>query len=241
MKYAFITGSTKGIGKAIGIKLLQEGYYVAFNYCNSEKDAKVLCSELDQQYIDRYTIIKADLSNLNEINSIAKQVNQLLPKIDLLVFNAGLTDRSAFGKINPEDWMKVFNANLHVPFFLMQALKPAMTHKSNIIFIGSMLGNIPHSVSVSYGVSKSAIHSLVANMVKHLSADQIRINAIAPGFVDTNWQKDKPEWLREKIKQKIALKRFAKEEEVANLCYQITTNEYLTGQVIQLDGGYCYE
>lgn len=241
MKYAFVTGSTKGIGKAIGIKLLQEGYYVVFNYFNSEIDAKVLANELNESYTDGFAILKADLSDLNQINTIEKEVNQLVPKIDLLVFNAGITDRDAFGDISPENWLKVFNTNLNIPFFLMQALKPFIPPKGNIIFIGSMLGNIPHSVSISYGVSKSAIHSLVANMVKHLSADQIRINAIAPGFVDTDWQKDKPDWLREKIKQKIALKRFAQEEELATLCHQITLNEYLTGQVIQLDGGYSYE
>ena len=220
---------------------MKEGYYVIFNYFNSEIDAKVLLKELDGQFNNEYHILKADLSDLNQVSSVAEKIKLLVPKIDLLVFNAGITDRNAFGNITQQDWIDVFNTNVNIPFFLMQELKQYISVKGNIIFIGSMLGNIPHSVSISYGVSKSAIHSLVANMVKHLSADQIRINAIAPGFVDTNWQKDKPEWLREKIKQKIALKRFAKEEEVANLCYQITTNEYLTGQVIQLDGGYCYE
>ncbi|BAX78587.1 SDR family NAD(P)-dependent oxidoreductase [Labilibaculum antarcticum] len=241
MKYAFVTGSTKGIGKAIGLKLLQEGYFVVFNYSNSEESAEHLKAEISVLYSDHFSILKADLSDLNQVEIVATQLRQLLPKIDLLVFNAGLTDRSPLGEVKQKDWLSVFNANVNVPFFLLQELVPNITKGGNIIFIGSMLGNIPHSASISYGVTKSAIHSLVKNMVKFLSQDKIRINAIAPGFVDTDWQKDKPEWLREKIKSKIALKRFAKEEEVANICHQITQNEYLTGQVIQLDGGYNYE
>lgn len=238
MKYAFVTGSTKGIGKAIGIKLLQEGYFVVFNYCKSEKDAELLEAEINVQYSDCYSILKADLSDLNQVMTTADQLRKRLPQIDLLVFNAGLTDRSPFGEIKQEDWLGVFNANVNVPFFLLQELLPNITKGGNIVFIGSMLGNIPHSVSVSYGVTKSAIHSLVKNLVKFLSKDKITINAIAPGFVDTDWQKEKPDWLREKITGKIALQRFARTEEVAELCYQIVQNEYLTGQIIQLDGGY---
>ncbi len=241
MKYAFVTGSTKGIGKAIGKKLLSEGYHVVFNYYSSVKDAQLLESDLNQNYKGKFDILQADMSDISNVDSISNDIKKLVPHLDLIVFNAGLTDRSAFGDIKPDDWLKVFNANLNVPFFLMQSLISCIKPKGNIVFIGSMLGNLPHSVSISYGVSKSAIHSLVQNMVKFLANDEIRINGIAPGFVDTDWQKEKPEWLREKIKGKVALKRFAHEDEVADLCYQITQNEYLTGQIIQLDGGYNYE
>ncbi len=241
MKYAFVTGSTKGIGKAIGIKLLQEDYHVIFNYCNSEKSAQDLNTILQENYDGKYDILKADLSNLESVQSISEEINKLVPYLNTVVFNAGITDRSVFGEIEQDNWLKVFNANLNVPFFLMQALAPNIQHGGSIVFIGSMLGNIPHSVSTSYGVSKSAVHALVKNMVKFLSKDNITINAIAPGFVDTDWQKEKPEWLREKIKGKVALKRFAQEDEVAQLCLNITQTPYLTGQIIQLDGGYNYE
>lgn len=241
IKWAFVSGSTKGIGKAIGLKLLNEGYRVVFNYNNSDESAQLLKEEISEIYHGKYEILKADLSQLDKIDDVVKQLTTISPKFDLLVFNAGLTDRAIFGDITKDNWLKVFNANVNVPFFTMQSLLPSLNNKANIVFIGSMLGNIPHSVSLSYGISKSAIHAMVKNMVKFLSKDEIRINAIAPGFVDTEWQKAKPEWLREKIKGKVALKRFAHEDEVANLCYYITQNEYLTGQIIQLDGGYNYE
>lgn len=241
MKYTFVSGSTKGIGKAIGLKLLREGYFVLFNYANSDTEAEKLRSELEINFKNKFDILKADLSDINKVNDISKEITDILPQVDVLVFNTGLTDRSVYGEIEIENWMKVFNANLNVPFFLMQSLKDNMQKDSSIVYIGSMLGNIPHSVSVAYGVSKSAIHALVQNMVKFLSKDQIRINAIAPGFVDTDWQKDKPDWLREKLQSKIALQRFAEEDEVAELCWHITNNKYLTGQIIQMDGGYCSE
>ena len=241
MKYAFVSGSTKGIGKAIGLKLLEEGYYVLFNYNSSDENALLLRSEIESKYPDQFDILKADLSDIDKIESITTQITSKCNKLDVIVFNAGLTDRNLFGEIKPKDWINVFNANLNVPFFLMQSLKDYMCPNGNIIFVGSMLGNIPHSVSISYGVSKSAVHALVSNMVKFLSIDKIRINAIAPGFVDTEWQKQKPEWLKEKIKGKVALKRFAQPEEIARLCYHIIQNEYLTGQTIQLDGGYNFE
>ena len=240
-KYAFVSGSTKGIGKAIGLKLLNDNYHVIFNYSNSEVGAKQLKDELEIDFKGQYEIIKADLSKLDKVDEVVTRIKEMVPQLDVLVFNTGLTDRDPFGTIEADNWMRVFNANLNVPFFLMQGLTPHMAVNGNVIFMGSMLGNIPHSASIAYGVSKSAIHALVANMVKFLSEDKIRINAIAPGFVDTDWQKEKPDWLREKIKGKVALKRFAHEDEVAGLCQYIIQNQYLTGQVIQMDGGYCYE
>lgn len=238
MQYALVTGSTKGIGKAIGLQLLSEGYFVVFNYSSSEDAAKSLREELDTKYTNQYGIFKADLSEVDKVDEIKNEILKLVPYLNVVVFNAGITDRSVFGEIDPNNWLKVFNANLNVPFFLMQSLKPYLKEEGSVVFMGSMLGNIPHSVSTSYGVSKSAVHALVKNMVKFLSKDNITINAIAPGFVDTDWQKEKPDWLREKIKGKVALNRFAHENEVAELCSQIIKNRYLTGQVIQLDGGY---
>jgi len=240
MKYAFVTGSTKGIGKAIGIRLLNEGYFVIFNG-STKRSIKALEEELSKLNYSDYTCIEADMSDINIVESIKEAIYNISPKLDLLIFNAGLTDRTLFGEIEYDTWLSVFNANVNVPTFLMQALKPSLNPDSNIIFIGSMLGNISHSLSISYGVSKSAIHALVKNMVKFLSKEKIRINAIAPGFVDTDWQKEKPEWLREKIKGKVALNRFAEPQEVAEACIHIILNKYLTGQVIQMDGGYSYE
>jgi 3-oxoacyl-[acyl-carrier protein] reductase len=99
----------------------------------------------------------------------------------------------------------------------------------------------PHSVSLSYGITKSAVHALVKNLVKFLAPRGIRVNCVAPGFVDTEWQKEKPAEVRESITKKISLKRFAKPEEVASVYLFIINNQYLNGEIIAIDGGYCYE
>ena len=116
-----------------------------------------------------------------------------------------------------------------------------MPKGSSVLITGSAMGIHPHSISVSYGVSKAAVHSLVKNLVKCLASTELRINAIAPGFVETEWQKEKPEWIKEKIKSKIALKRFCTTEEVGRLAMNIIENEYLNGEIIQFDGGYNFE
>jgi 3-oxoacyl-[acyl-carrier protein] reductase len=240
MKYALVTGSTKGIGKAIGLKLLRNGYFVIFNYCKSEVAVKKLTDEIESEFKDRFSILQHDLSDLRTVNLFIEKVLSISMKIDVVVFNTGLTDRSAFGDITINSWNKVFDANLNVPFFILQALRSNIINNGSIIFIGSMLGNLPHSVSIAYGVSKAAVHSLVQNLVKFLSIDGVRVNGIAPGFVDTEWQAEKPHELREKIKGKVALKRFALTSEVADLCYSVVENQYINGQILQIDGGYSY-
>jgi 3-oxoacyl-[acyl-carrier protein] reductase len=103
------------------------------------------------------------------------------------------------------------------------------------------MSQYPHSVSLSYGISKAAIHSLVKNLVKFLIPYEIRVNCVAPGFVDTEWQKDKPAEVRANILKKISLKRFAKPEEIASVYLFIINNQYLNGEIIEIDGGYSYE
>jgi 3-oxoacyl-[acyl-carrier protein] reductase len=99
----------------------------------------------------------------------------------------------------------------------------------------------PHSVSLAYGISKSAVHALVKNLVKFLTPYEIRVNGVAPGFVDTDWHKDKPAHIKSNIMNKISLKRFAKPEEIASAFLFIIQNQYLNGEIIAIDGGYSYE
>jgi 3-oxoacyl-[acyl-carrier protein] reductase len=240
-KYAVITGSTKGIGREIGLTLLEKGYYVIFNYSKSDIDALNLENQIKKRYKNSFSIIKKDLSNPDSVDSIVHDILKITYSLDVLVFNAGITDRSNFDEITFDNWMKVFNTNLNVPFFILKMLKPYIRENGNVIFIGSRLGNTPHSVSLSYGISKSAIHSMVKNLVKFFSISGIRINGIAPGFVDTDWQKSKTEIVREKILGKIALHRFCTVEEIGALAYHIIENGYINGEVIQLDGGYNFE
>ena len=135
----------------------------------------------------------------------------------------------------------VVNMNITTPLFLIQRFLPLLKSGSNIIFTGSSMAIFPHSVSISYGITKSAVHAMVKNLVKFLIPFNIRVNCVSPGFVDTEWQKDKPSDVRENIKSKISLKRFATPEEVASVYLFILESHYLNGEIITIDGGYSYQ
>ena len=131
--------------KQLVLNCSKEGYFVVFNYCNSEESAKELDHLLQGNYSGKYYILKADLSNIESVSLVSEKIKEVVPYLNTIVFNAGITDRSVFGEIKPENWLRVFNANLNIPFFLMQELVPSIKDGGNIIFIGSMLGNLPHS------------------------------------------------------------------------------------------------
>jgi 3-oxoacyl-[acyl-carrier protein] reductase len=138
-------------------------------------------------------------------------------------------------------WMTVFNANVHFPVFLIQKIFPKFSAGASVIFTGSAMGIHPHSVSLVYGVTKSTIHALVKNLVKFLSPYHIRVNAVAPGFVDTEWQKTKPIEVKNSINSKIALGRFCNPVELAEVYFLLIDNRYLNGEIVVVDGGYSYK
>lgn len=230
-KYAVVTGSSAGIGLAIAKKLMANGYFV---FLNGRREQ--LTAELPS---DSYMYIKADLSVPDGVTRLADAVLGVTDSIDCLVLNAGATCRKDISEITYEDWQLVMDTNVNMPFFLVQRLLPHISAEGSILFISSMLSQKPHATSLPYGVSKAAVNSLVQNLVK--STGSVRVNCICPGFVETDWQLEKPEWLRGKISSKIALKRFASPDEIADMCVKTIGNTYINGAVINIDGGYDME
>lgn len=239
MKYAVVTGSTKGIGKAIAIRLLKEGYYVIINYSNDDNAAAQLEDEA-KEYEGRFSIIKEKLSDYEAAISFAQKVKGIIEHIDCIVFNCGMTDRSAFCDISRESWEQVMNTNLNVPLYILQYLNDSLNPGGKIIFIGSILGIYPHASSLGYAVSKAAVHQMAKELVKVFADRCITVNAIASGFVDTPWQSTKPKEQKKRIEEKIALKRFGYPEEIANLCMTIIDTSYINGAVLEISGGYSY-
>lgn len=237
MKYALVTGSTSGIGFAIAKRLLEEGCYVFINYALNEDNARIAEDKFNN-ISPNFNLIKADMSTLEGVYRVCEDVKTHCEKLDYLVLNSYATDKTDFLEVTPDQWQHVMNANVNIPFFLMQQLYGHMTAGGSVIGVGSMMGIQPHAISVSYGVSKAALHMLCQSMVKHFAPKQIRINAIAPGFVETAMQSSKTPEHRGRIENKIALQRFAEPEEIADFCYSILTNSYLNGTVIPVDGGY---
>lgn len=233
---ALITGSTKGIGKQIGIDLLNKDYFVYFN-CSSYESAEELKKEL-QTYpycTTNYEIIQADLSKIGEIYYLLANIKQ---PIDVLVLNAGITDRTQFGKIEYENWNKVFNVNLTNQFFLIQGLKDKINNNGRIIFISSISGIIPDSVSISYGVSKAAINMLVSYLAKEFAKNNITVNAIAPGYTMTSWHESKSEAQIKRISKKCLANRFGTPEEISSTVLHLIDNAFINGQIIRVDGGF---
>jgi len=240
-KHALITGGTKGIGKAVAICLAKAGYDLLLT-CYTDTAEEIQSAETAcKSYGVNVTILQADIADKQSIEVISEFVIAQSIEFDAVVFNAGLTYREKFENIALDEWERMFFANVHFPVFLLQRIVGCIKPSGCVIFTGSLLGIEPHATSLSYGVTKSAVHALTKNLVKFLTPYRIRVNAIAPGFVDTEWQKNKPQEIRSNIENKLALGRFCKPEELADVYKMLIENQYFNGGVIVVDGGYSYK
>ncbi|GAB6395371.1 MAG: SDR family oxidoreductase [Bacteroidales bacterium] len=239
-KYALITGGTKGIGKAVACLLGQAGYNLILTY-SSDKDAALQTRKELLQYSSEVRLLEADICVKENIDVIGDYLTAGNLRLDALVFNAGITCRAAFEEMRLEDWEKTFFGNVHFPVFLLQRIVGLMNKGGCVVFTGSLMGIHPHSVSLAYGVTKSAVHALVKNLVKFLLPYDIRVNGVAPGFVDTDWHKGKPAAIRQSIEGKIASGRFCRPEELAEIYKMLMENSCFNGEIIVADGGYSYK
>ena len=239
MKNAIVTGGTKGIGLAIAKMLLREGYFVTATYANDETSA-AKCREELATLSANFEVLRADQADKVAMRSFAEAMR---PKghIDCIVCNAGTTLRCSLTEITDEAWERTTQVNLNSSLYLIRDLYDLIPHDSRIIFIGSLMGIHPHGTSLAYGVSKSAVHALALNLVKCFEATGTTVNAIAPGFVETEWQAAKPEQIRQNIYAKSATKRFASPEEVADAVRFCINNAFVNGSVIEVSGGYCFK
>ena len=240
-KFALITGGTKGIGKAVAQILAKAGYNLILTYGNDVEAAQFVQAEFTEKFNTEIFILKADITSEKSIQVIFDFLESKDIRLFSLIFNAGITSRTRFEEIKQEEWERVFYANVHFPVFLLQKILSRIETGGNVLFTGSLMGVYPHSVSLSYGVTKSAVHALVQNLVKFMAPYKIRVNAIAPGFVDTDWQKTKPAEIRRNIENKIALERFCDPNELAEIYKLIVENNYLNGEIITVSGGYSYK
>ena len=239
MKNAIVTGATRGIGLATAEMLLQEGYHVTVTYANDE-DSVQPCKERLGVVSDAFEILWVDQTSKKEMHDFAMKMREK-GHIDCIVCNAGMTLRKGLQEIDEEGWERVMQMNVNSNVYLIRDLFDYIPHGSRIVFTGSLMGILPHSVSLSYGVTKAAVLALAKNLVKFFENTDTTVNAIAPGFVETEWQKNKPFEIRNNIYNKTAIKRFADPKEIADAVKFCINNAFVNGSIIEVSGGYCFK
>ncbi len=239
MKNAIVTGATRGIGLATAEMLLKEGYFVTVTYAYDEPSVEP-CKARLSAVSDSFEILWADQTNKQEMRDFALKMKEK-GHIDCIVCNAGMTLRKGLREIQEEDWERVMQMNVNSNVYLIRDLFDVIPNGSRIVFTGSLMGILPHSVSLSYGVTKAAVMALAKNLVKCFEGTGTTVNAIAPGFVETEWQKNKPEEIRNNIYNKTAIKRFAAPEEIADAVRFCINNAFVNGSIIEVSGGYCFK
>jgi 3-oxoacyl-[acyl-carrier protein] reductase len=237
-KVALITGASKGIGRAIALKFAQEGANVAFTYLSSVEKGQALEAELNALGIKAIGY-RSDASVFLEAEALASQVVADFGTVDVLVNNAGITKDGLLMRMTEEQWDSVMNVNLKSVFNLTKAItKPMMKAKNgSIINLTSIVGIRGNAGQSNYASSKAGIIGFTKSIALELGSRNIRSNAIAPGFIETEMThelENKEEWLKG-----IPLKRGGTPEEVANACVFLASDmsRYITGQVLQVDGG----
>lgn len=245
MKKIVLTSGTSGIGKSILYKLLSdnENNQIIVNYGHNTDAANEIYKSLSVADQKRVILKKADLSNYEESKKFTSFVIDTFKNIDWLILNTGIDakkdgQRQMFGEYDIETWEKVLRTNLSIPAFIVQDLKPNFNECGKIIFMASYAGVTSYSGSLVYSVSKAGLIHLAKSLLKFFDDKNVCINAIAPGFIETPWQKNRSKDSYDRINKKIACHRFGEAEEVAKLCVDTLNNDYINGTVLEIHGGY---
>lgn len=207
-KVAIITGASRGIGREIARQLARDKIKVIANYNQSEKEARKLKEELKKENIE-IDIIKADVSKREEVRKLVEYTLQKYKKIDILINNAGISEYKMFIDETDEDWDKIINTNLYSAFLMSQEVIPSMVHRKEgvIINISSIWGITGASLEVLYSISKAGMNGMTKALAKELGPSNIRVNAIAPGLIDTDMNANLSKEELEQLKQETPLRK----------------------------------
>ena len=232
---AIVTGASRGIGRAIAKSLAKKNFVVIANYNKSEKEAIELKNEFNN--ID---IFKADVSKRDEVKHLVEYTLNKYGKIDVLVNNAGIDNEKLFQDITDEDWQNIINTNLYSVFCVTQEVVNNMIYNKSgcIINISSIWGQIGASCECIYSASKAGIDGITKSLAKELGPSNIRVNSIAPGFIDTDMNKKYKTSEINDIKNETPLQKIGRPEDIAKCVNWLVEDEFTTGQVISINGGW---
>ena len=239
-KVALITGGTRGIGKEIAYTLAEENYDIIINYRTENEELMKLKKEIEQKRV-RCLLLKGDVSNFEDCKKLVEEAINRMNHIDVLVNNAGITKDMLLMRMKPEDFNEVINVNLKGTFNVTKACIPYMMKKKSgkIVNISSVVGISGNSGQANYAASKAGIIGFTKSLAKEVASRNILVNAIAPGFIQTDMTNILKENVKDEIAKTIPLKRMGTAKDVANVVKFLVSEDssYITGQVIQVDGG----
>lgn len=239
-RVAFITGGTRGIGRQIAITLAKAGYDVAVNYRAENEDLTITKSEIEKCNVKCLTV-QGDVSEFEDSENMVKQVIEQFGRIDVLINNAGITKDTLLMRMKKEDFETVLQVNLVGTFNVTKSVIPYMMKQKEgrVINLSSVVGISGNAGQANYAASKAGIIGFTKSLAKEVGSRNILVNAVAPGFIETQMTDVLKDEMKEEIKKTIPLKRMGTVEDVANVVKFLASEEssYITGQVIQVDGG----
>lgn len=239
-KTALITGATRGIGRAIALLYAEHGCHIAFTYAKSDDEAASLVHELQAKDVQALSI-KSDAANYDVAHQVVNQVVETFGKLDILVCNAGITRDTLLMRMSEEQWDTVLDTNLKSVFNYCHAATPIMMRQrsGSIIAMSSIVGLAGNAGQANYAASKAGIIGLVKSLSKELGSRNIRVNAIAPGFILTDMTQQLNQSLLDDMVKQIPLRRCGVVEEVAKVALFLASDmsSYLSGQTISVNGG----
>ena len=238
---ALVTGASRGIGRAIAVRLAREGYAVCINYLEHKEAAESLAAELLAQGHQAIAVC-ADVADRNAVQSMVKTVEQTFGQVTLLVNNAGISRQGLFQDMDDETWNRSFAVNVNGARNTIQAVLPQMISKKSgcIVNISSIWGLRGASCEVAYACTKAALIGLTRSLALELAPSQIRVNAVAPGCIETDMVRMLGEETRSMLVEETPMGRLGTPEDIANTVAFLASEQasFLTGQVLTVDGGF---
>ncbi len=239
-KVVLVTGGSRGIGRSIALAMAEEGAIVAFTFKSAQEAAENVRREIESRG-RKALAIQSDAKDINGAQQVVDRVLKEFQRIDVLVNNAGITKDTLLMRMSEQDWDDVLDTNLKSAFnFSKAACRPMMSQREGkIINISSISGIVGNAGQVNYASAKAGMLGMTKSLAKELASRNIQVNAVAPGFVDTDMTEKLTPQQREALMNMIPMKRTAKPEEIANVVVFLASpaSSYMTGQVLCVDGG----
>ena len=239
-KCALVTGASRGIGKAIALKLASLGANLVLNYRSSEQEALEVEKQVKDMGVDAISI-KGDISKLEDVETLVSTAKEKFGAIDIMVNNAGITKDTLILRMKEEDFDTVIDVNLKGVFNCLKTITPVMVRQKygKIINLSSVVGISGNAGQVNYSASKAGVIGMTKSLAKEVGSRGINVNAVAPGFIETDMTDVLGDKYKDEIKNNIPLKKLGKPEDVANVVAFLASenSDYITGQVIHVDGG----